>query len=292
MREHRVYVDFPKAGLGNLLLVWARARTFSHLNDLPMTTAPWWGFRRGAWWRNERKKRVYWGYFKESSFGSLLKIKVLMNRRKVVVDPPVDVLPLPSKPTLYCFREIAPHPDLFKEIRPYRSFIKQELQTLLKPQLKKRLAEMKSPEIAVHIRRSDFKIKDPITPVGFFVDAVQLIRRTTGRQWPVTIFTDADTEEIEDILHLENVAVAGQNPDILDILSMARARFLVLSQSSTFSYWAAFLSQAIVIKPADDWQNDLRPESVNRERFEGKVDFNEKVSVEKLALALLALKDD
>jgi len=62
----------------------------------------------------------------------------------------------------------------------------------------------------------------------------------------------------------------------------------VLSQSSTFSYWGAFLSDAIVIRPAGDWQENIRPLEVNVRVFEGKVDFDDEYSVMHLKKALTA----
>ncbi len=39
---------------------------------------------------------------------------------------------------------------------------------------------------------------------------------------------------------------------------MSRSRILILSKDSTFSYWSAFLSEALVIMPATDWQAKIR----------------------------------
>lgn len=287
-----VYVDFPKAGLGNLMLVWARARIFSYLNNLPMVVASWWGFRKGAWWRNERKKRLYWGYFKENSILERTKIGLLRRTYRTIFDPEVKKLQLSNQPTVYCFREITPDPDLFKDIRPHRDFIRHELESLLQPTIRRKLASIETPAIAVHIRRGDFKIRETLTPVSFFVDGIAFIRRVTARQWPVTVFTDAAPGEIADLLAIKGVKLATENPDIVDILAMAKSRFILLSQSSTFSYWAAFLSDAVVIKPEQDWQNDLRPEEVNRQKFEGKVNFGDKASLQRLEQALLAVRED
>src|ERR1019366_1638433 len=88
----KVYVKFPKTGLGNLMLVWARACVFAHLNNLPLVTSSWWGFRPGAWIRNERKKRLYWGYFKESSFSERMKMRWYQMIHPVVHEPAVKKL--------------------------------------------------------------------------------------------------------------------------------------------------------------------------------------------------------
>ena len=64
-KRNKVYVDFPKVGLGNMLLVWARAVVFCKLNNLDLTTSSWWGLRWGALLRRESKKRLYYQYLIE-----------------------------------------------------------------------------------------------------------------------------------------------------------------------------------------------------------------------------------
>src|SRR5207249_8991781 len=99
------------------------------------------------------------------------------------------------------------------------------------------------------------KLGSPFTPNEFFIDAINFIRQKTNSLLSVTVFTDAEPDEIADILQLPEVKLAERKPDILDILLMSQSKLIVLSKSSTFSYWAAFLSDAILIKAADDWHN-------------------------------------
>lgn len=284
--KHKVYIHFPKTGLGNLLLVWSRARIFSEINALPLVASSWWGIRWGSWLRNEKHKRVYWGYFRESRWIDRLNVKLCQQLYETVAEPPVARQSLPKAPTVYCFRNAATQEDLFLDIRPHRIFIRSEIHKLLKPALLQQWQTLPAPEIAVHIRRGDFRHGNPVTPVNYFVQAIEFIRSCTGKTLPVTVFTDAEEEEITDVLQLENTKLAERKPDILDILQMSQSRVLVLSQSSTFSYWAAFLSDAIVIKPHGDWQNDLRPQEVNETRFEGKVSFSQPGTLESLRKAL------
>jgi hypothetical protein len=61
-----VFVKFPKFGLGNLLLMWANGFLFAHLNDLRFFTSPWWSINLGSWFRKEKNKRFYFGYFNSS----------------------------------------------------------------------------------------------------------------------------------------------------------------------------------------------------------------------------------
>lgn len=286
MKKRNVYVDLPKAGLGNLLLIWARAKAFGELNNLQVVSSSWWGIRWGAWWRAEKRKRVYWGYFKESSLLDKVQMKLRKQLGGTNINPSVELIRDSHKNSLFIFREDETQDDLFKEIRDHRQYIKVELINLLKPKWKEKLEELEKPVISVHIRRGDFKIGNPITPNRFFIECINFIRKTVKEPWPVTVFTDAENWEIADVLAMEGVRLATPNPDILDILLMSKSRIIVLSQSSTFSYWAAFLSEAIIIKPENDWQGDLRPAEINKKRFEGKVSFSNETSVKKLEQAL------
>lgn len=63
----KVYVKFPKTGLGNMLLVWANAFVFAKMNKMELVLSSWWGFHWGAILRKERKKRLYYNYFKETN---------------------------------------------------------------------------------------------------------------------------------------------------------------------------------------------------------------------------------
>lgn len=74
----------------------------------------------------------------------------------------------------------------------------------------------------------------------------------------MTVFTDAEVYKLPEIMRLENIHRSENKPDILDILLMSRSQVLILSQSSTFSYWSAFLSDALVVLPENDWQNTIR----------------------------------
>jgi hypothetical protein len=286
MNKRLVYVAFPKTGLGNLLLVWARARLFSQLNGIPFVTSSWWGIRWGTWLRNENKKRLYFGYFKESSWLDKLKVYAYKGLAEVVHEPVLQKEPGTGKRVLYRFSEVVTQNSLFGEIQPHRDFIVAELYRTINQNLLSALANYEKPVMAVHIRRGDFKFGNPLTPEAFFIDCIHFVRASIGQNIPVTVFTDADAGEIRQVMQLSDVYLAEKKPDILDLLLLSQSKVMAVSQSSTFSYWAAFLSEAIVIRPEGDWQESIRPEAVNRTRFEGKVNFEKPSSLVSLSKAL------
>ncbi|MBB1284686.1 hypothetical protein HRH25_09910 [Flavisolibacter sp. BT320] len=286
MNKSLVYVSFPKTGLGNLLLVWSRARLFSHLNGLPLVTSSWWGIRWGSWLRNENRKRLYYGYFRESSLVDKLKVVAFKGLAEVVQEPVLKKENNNKKKVLYRFSSVVTQDSLFGEIQPYREFIKAELYRMIHQNLLSALACYEKPVMAVHIRRGDFKYGNPLTSEEFFIRCIRFVRTTIKQELPVTVFTDADPSEIRQVMALNNIRLAEKKPDILDMLLLSQSRVMVLSQSSTFSYWAAFLSDAIVIRPEGDWQKQIRPDAVNKHKFEGMVAIDDPSSLVRLSFAL------
>jgi Glycosyl transferase family 11 len=252
----KVYIKFPKTGLGNMMLVWARGIVFAQLNDLPVVASSWWGLHWGALLRREKKSRLYLGYFKESSLLKQLLIKFFLKLKTVELDPIIVTLRNEKKnePKLYVFNKVVTDNDLFGSLREHEEIIKARIEKALTSKMKLRLAMYKEPIIGVHIRRGDFKLGNQTTPLNYFIESINTIRNTIDKNLPVTIFSDADELELKEILAISNVKLTESKPDILDILLLSKSKFIVLSRSSTFGYWAAFLSNAFVIRPFDDWQ--------------------------------------
>jgi hypothetical protein len=257
----KVYVKFPKAGLGNKLLTWSRAYVFAELNGLELHTSSWFSWFVGAWLRNEQKKRLYIGYFKKK--GLLADFLFFCYRLfyKKIEEPNIEKINLPQNKTLYVFDKTFRTFDFYAEIRPFKALVKEGLFKMLTPAVKKAYENAEKPVIAMHIRRGDFKIANPITPLSFFIEVLTEIRTQAGKDLPVTVFSDANEEELKPILQLPNAQLATQNADIVDLLLLARSQYLLTSISSTFSYWAAFLSEGVIIKPAEEWHEPLRDET-------------------------------
>jgi hypothetical protein len=187
---------------------------------------------------------------------------------------------------LFIFDTISNGDDIFASIREHRDNVKAAIYQMLQPAMLQKLGTYATPEIAVHIRRGDFKIGNQITSLSFFTDCIKSIRALAGNDMPVTIFTDAQQHELEELLRLPNISIAENKPDMLDILLMSKSKIMVLSKSSTFSYWAAYLSDAIVLRPHDDWQRQIRSNSINCHHAEIGWKINDTDSLEKLRLAI------
>lgn len=254
----KVYVKIPTSGLGNCMLVWAHGLVFARMNNLELVTGRWWRFRWGAIFRREKKTRLYKGYFIETPWRKLFNLKLSMLFLSKEFDPEMKGIKNPKNP-IFIFTKTSPEGYLFRSLYPFLDRIREELYEMLTPRVKEKLKDCKAPVIGIHIRRGDFKIGNPITPNRYFIEAINAIRKAFREDLPVTVFTDAKENEISDILKLQNISLSCNKEDVLDILQMSKSKFLVLSQSSTFSYWAAFLSDGFVIMSSEDWQERIKP---------------------------------
>lgn len=260
MNGPKVYILFPKTGLGNMLLVWAKGAVFASLNNLPYTTSSWWGLHWGALVRRERKKRLYLGYFTETALWKQLLMKLDIKKNAAEHNPSIEIITgiKNNQKKNYIFDTVLTDTDVFGPIRDHREIVIAELNKILADKMKIRLAEYGTPLIGIHIRRGDFKIGNQTTPLEYFIKGIETIRATVGKCLPVTVFTDADAHELAALLLLPAITIADNKPDILDILLLSKSKVMILSKSSTFGYWAAFLSDAIIIRPATDWQQVIR----------------------------------
>ncbi|MFT3980966.1 MAG: alpha-1,2-fucosyltransferase [Ferruginibacter sp.] len=262
MKKSAVYILFPKTGLGNMLLVWANALVFAKKNQLPLVISGWWGFHWGAIVRREAKKRLYFGYFKETPLVTRVNYYLRSKITHCIYNPsPVAAVQPIKQPALFVYNEVITHEHLFEVLEPHLGFIRQELYALLTDGMRAQLDDFPVSGMSVHIRRGDFKISNQATAISFFIKGINAARSAAGYSIPVTLFTDAEKEELAEVLSLGNILVAEKKADILDILLMSKSKILILSQSSTFSYWSAFLSEAFVILKHDDWQHRIRHDS-------------------------------
>src|SRR4051812_7423773 len=101
--QSKVYVEFPKAGLGNKLLPWSRAYVFSKLNGLEMHTSSWFSLFIGAWLRKENKKRIYWGYFKKAGWPTSVRFFFYRLLLKKVEEPEIETGVKLGRNTLFLF---------------------------------------------------------------------------------------------------------------------------------------------------------------------------------------------
>jgi hypothetical protein len=252
------------------MLVWARAYAFSYKHGFPLYVTNWFHISLGSWWRWERSKRMYLGYFKPVPFLEKCKNKKKIRSLPFVPEP----MQPDAEPRIYLFEALFRTGDYFEEIRPFRDEIKNGFIAILKQRLQKDYIQLPAPIMGVHIRRGDFKLGSTVTPIEFFISVVEFIRKSCGRLLPVTVFSDATNDELKVLLALPEISRAKPQPDILDLLQLSKSAVVVISIGSSFSFWAGFMSEGIIVKHKDEWHPPLLsgPNNTSKREFAFNMD--------------------
>ena len=112
--KSKVFVKFPRTGLGNMMLIWARGIVLSKTYNIPLVCSLWYGLRLGPILRNEPKKRFYWGYFKETPILTLLQTNFnsWFAKKEYNIQPGNTISPS-RKVGFYIYNRVIIESDLF-----------------------------------------------------------------------------------------------------------------------------------------------------------------------------------
>lgn len=242
-----VLIKLPRAGLGNKLIVWAHGVQFSDAYQLKHYTVGWFDFKVGTFLRQEKRKRLYFGFFKRSILDFNFFYKVVFYKK---IYNPTTLSE--KRNVVYIFNKLPEFPNYFLRINNSRELIREYFYKLVADKHLEILKKSSLPEIAVHVRRSDFFINENLeigsvcnlqTPLKYFEKKILEIRESFNSNLHVTIFTDGNFIDVSDLLILNNVHFSADNSDIVDLLLMANSKYLITSPGSTFSLWAQFISK-------------------------------------------------
>lgn len=272
------HARLSNSGLGNKLFVWARAFVFARLNHVPLVVTGWTKFQlapilHGGDWR------LYLNYFRSVREINVFKQFSMQHSAQIVREPPVAKVDSPDRPTIYEFREGVHWSDYFRDLKPHREMIRKALFEMLTPARQCEYEKVAKPEVCIQIRMGDFrslkqgedfeKAGNTRTPLAYFINRIQGIREIHGSQIPITIISDGNRTQLQELLTLPAVELGARQTAIVDILRMARSKVLVPSASSTFGYWAGFLGDCAIIMHPDHIHKPIRPDSVNELFYEG-----------------------
>jgi hypothetical protein len=275
-----VIAKLPNAGLGNKMFVWARALIYSKQKNCSLQI---YGLNRihiGPFLRKEKVKRFYLGQFKFSlNLPELLKFSAKHLFSLIHYHEPSFAIINQSQEGLFIFSKIPPWSDYFQVVRDHRELIKKEFPKLLSKRVSNKLKKIPAPVIACHIRCGDFGILQENevfknvggvrTPLEYFVNTIKILRSIAGHNLPVTVFSDGNEVELSSVLALEKVSFFSPQEDVVDLVVMSKAEYIITSASSTFSEWAAFLSSAVIILHPDHIHTRIRKED---NLFEGSIE--------------------
>lgn len=277
MRGSVCWAKLPRAGLGNKLFVWARAAIFAQSNELPLWVSGFNQIRPRALLRRERARHYFHQFIPRADLSHVERFYAKLFLQRVYEPPPQK----PGRPasTLYVFDEVPHWRDFFHIIRDHREFVRQQFHDLLAAPVMKSIEAEPTPVISVHVRHGDFRelqqgedfsrVGMVRTPLDYFKGAISIVRSIAGEILPVTLFSDGSDAAIAPLLDLPHVRLTVRRTAAADMLLMSRSRVIIPSAGSTFSYWAAFLSDAAILLHPDHIHAPIRPDEVNGICFEG-----------------------
>jgi hypothetical protein len=264
----------PRTGLGNKLYIWARGWAFAQLNGLNFQCYGWTRLKAGTLLRREKSSRLYLGQFRHESLLTGLALGIRWFSADRVFDPPVEVIAKRSRSTLFIFRDLHANCAVDDTFRPFvglREELRDALLARLTAPCRRTLEAATPPVVGIHVRRGDFRYFDWWQPIEDFCQRLQNVRQLAGACLPATVYSDGTSEELAPLLALPQVSLASPNPDIVDLLQLSRSQVLIASRASTFSNWAGFLSERVVLRDRKFDHQLCRPIAVNAAWFEGSV---------------------
>jgi len=283
-----VVCRLPKAGLGNQLFPLMHAAVFSELNNIPLTVIGYHQLKIGPYLRKEKSKRNYLGFFKFEkdligAFIDELKVRKWLRQSEVIFEPKLLELKEEQKfNKVFLFEKIPDYKDYFSHLRPHRPLVLNLLMNLITEKQLKKVAALKAPEIGVHIRMGDFRKLAPgeifkgghvRTPESYFLKIIKGVNEISGKSMSVSIFTDGYKEEFEELLIPKNINIVEGNTDIEDMILLSKSSLIIISTSSTFSYWSGFLSDAPIIMHPEHIHERIRDKNIEDSLFEGGFDI-------------------
>lgn len=231
----------------NRLFVWAHAYLYSQRHHLPLSVNGWYKTQIGPWIRKERTKRFYALYFRNQTDLAGFIFRVLVRRNGIKFNPSVHETFLEPQYHTVVFNKLPHSSRYFSELKGHSEVIREALNNMIVPGIQKKIKQQPAPEIGVHVRRGDFIKGSFIESIDFFKNAILYLRSTYNQDLKAVIFSDGYNHELQELLDLPGTSLFKGETDIEDLIVLSRSKFIITSLTSTFSYWAVFLSEAVAI---------------------------------------------
>jgi len=227
-------------GIGNSLLVWARALIYSQKYNLKMLQPAWKNFAIGPIIRKQKDFRTYTDIFKEDS-NYLNNLRLLLFKRKIFEENLVSHK-FESKDILI----VKGLRNFFNDLYEANDLIYKHLLAMTNDKLLHGLNFNYDNSITLHVRRSDFHgstVATEITDDQWFIRVVNLLRKKLNKNLKVYIFTDVKSNQIKELMSLPNTFRLDYKSSVADLLSMTKSKIFIGSKHSTFSHWVSYLGQ-------------------------------------------------
>lgn len=270
--------NLPSAGLGNKLFSWASGVVFAHVNNCSHYIIGMTRVHLGPFLRNERRKRFYFGYFKNE----IILLPILNYFQRSYNKKQAECEQIVSGNGNFIFSEIPHWSNSFIILNNHRELIKKAFWDNLTAKVNDRILMHEVPFIGIHIRMGDFrtlqdaedfsKVGAVRTPLAYFVEITYCLLHFLGKNVPITIFSDGYDHELQEVLKLPNAKRAEDDLDVVHMAVLSKSKLIIMSAGSTFSFWAGFLSDGILINHYQHLHAPIRNMEFNQYKYEGGLD--------------------
>jgi hypothetical protein len=280
-RTSIVWCKIPKSGLGNQLFPIVTAILYAEKHNLKIYFTNYHQLKIGPYLRKEKTKRNYKKYFsfEKSLFTDIyfrLKLLILTYFYNVIKEPSLNIVQ--NDNTIYLFNNIPHWSDYFSKLKPYRLEAIDVLNRIVRASILTNVAKMTPPTVGIHVRMGDFKLFNPTisfaeqgstrTPLAYFRNIIKVLQNTNNEIGSISVFSDGRISELQELLCIDNTKLIEGNKDIEDLLLLSKSKIIVVSVNSTFSYWAAFISNATIIRHPDHFHSFIRATDFSSEQME------------------------
>lgn len=266
------YPALMKAGLGNMLLPWARCVLWCKDNNAQMIAPYWTKVRIGPFLRGERDKRQYQLLFNHAcQISGIARVTILaLTRRIDESDWNSGAVEDRRGRIVVCFRGM----DRIEALSGRHQEIADALYGITKPRFIPNNIPDK-PFIGVHVRMGDFaeaceeELKKGAhcirIPIQWYADALVEFRRVVGENMEAKVFSDGGDEELMPLLKIAGTSRYEGGSAITDLLALSKATVIIASGSS-FSIWASYLGNVPAIwHPGQKFSMRCNYEEENRD---------------------------
>jgi hypothetical protein len=244
----------PRAGFGNKLFIWARGQVFAEARKLRHLHFPWTHISLGA---IARHRNPWYGCSINSTSLSDLGSLLMSIGNHVIVEPDIECRVDARNSVSYVFYRNADWHDYFFQLREHRQLLRRAFLDLLSDSVKLK-ARVERPCVAIHVRTGDFQALDKTkpfeeqgltrAPLAYFREIIEAFQQDKDLcALPIWLFSDGVDMELRELLDIPGVRRWRSGNDILDLVVMSQSKILITAPSSTYSMWAAFLGDSIVV---------------------------------------------
>jgi len=164
--------------------------------------------------------------------------------------------------------------NFFEEFIDQREKIKEIILNNLSKKTFKKYEQLPSCLLGIHLRRGDFPAQYRISNEDI-IKIINFFNNRYNKYLPINIFTDSPPALISDILKIPNVKYENSFNVMIDLLKLSKCKIIIPSAYSTFSNWACFLSNGIVLRhPKDIIKKPIRNSNLFIETY-----FNENFNI-------------